>query len=195
MAPYAYPQGNETLIKELSLLTHPEGGYFVETGRWNETVPGPFTGGEERPLGTTIYYLLSAENPSGKVHRNKSLTMHVLHQGRATYTLIHPPKAPGEHARVERITMGTNTAAGEVRQLLVHDAWKMSEIPAEDLALVEAGKVDKNDIGCLITEVVVPGFVWQDHAFLTQKEFETLFAEHPEGQKYITELSSHIRKE
>lgn len=117
--------------------------------------------------------------------------MHVLHQGRATYTLIHPPKTSSESPRVEHITMGTNTAAGEVRQLLVGDTWKMSEIPKEDLAKVEAGEFSKDEVGCLITEVVVPGFVWQDHAFLTQGSLEELFKGRPDGEKWITELTPH----
>lgn len=122
-------------------------------------------------------------------------TMHVLHQGRATYTLIHPPKAAGESPRVEKITMGTNTAAGEVRQLLVGNAWKMSEIPDEDLAQVAAGKVSKDEVGCLITEVVVPGFVWQDHAFLTPDVLQSLFKGQADGEKWIKELTPHLRKE
>ena len=62
--------------------------------------------------------------------------------------------------------MGSNTSAGEVRQLLVHDAWKMSEIPPEDLEAVKKGEVSADEVGCLITEVVVPGFVWEDHALV-----------------------------
>lgn len=121
--------------------------------------------------------------------------MHVLHQGRATYTLIHPPKAAGGSPRVEKVTMGTNTAAGEVRQLLVGDSWKMSEIPAEDLAQVADGKVSKDEVGCLITEVVVPGFVWQDHAFLTLEGLETLFMGQADGEKWINELKPNLRKD
>jgi predicted cupin superfamily sugar epimerase len=121
--------------------------------------------------------------------------MHVLHQGRATYTLVHPPKTPSESPRVERITMGTNAAAGEVRQLLVGDSWKMSEIPKEDLVKVEAGELSKDEVGCLITEVVVPGFVWQDHAFLTQSGLEDLFKGHEDGEKWVKELTAHIRQD
>lgn len=121
--------------------------------------------------------------------------MHVLHQGRATYTLIHLPKTSGSAPVVERVTMGTNTAAGEVRQLLVGNSWKMSEIPAEDLAAVKAGKLNKDEVGCLITEVVVPGFVWEDHAFLTKAELEKLFAGQDGGDKWIGELEPHLRKE
>lgn len=119
--------------------------------------------------------------------------MHVLHQGRATYTLIHPPKAAGESPRVEKVTMGTNAAAGEVRQLLVGDSWKMSEIPAEDLAQVADKKVGEDEVGCLITEVVVPGFVWQDHAFLTPEGLDDLFKGQADGEKWIHELSPNLR--
>lgn len=91
--------------------------------------------------------------------------------------------------------MGSNTAAGEVRQLLVHDAWKMSAIPAEDLEAVKAGRVSADDVGCLITEVVVPGFVWEDHAFLTKTELEKLFEGVEGGSKFVEELGAHLRKE
>ena len=72
-----------------------------------------------RPLATSIYYLLSLDEPNGVFHMNKSAvrltigimlydrgnvtdvgiqTMHVLHQGRAEYTLI----TPGSPPRIER---------------------------------------------------------------------------------------------
>lgn len=166
-------------------------------------------------MGTTIYYLLTAEESRGKIHRNLSQvaysysachdvqgltimldqTMHVLHQGRATYTLVHPPKTPSEGPRVEHITMGTDAAAGEVRQLLVGDSWKMSEIPKEDLAKVAAGEISKDEVGCLITEVVVPGFDWHDHAFLTQGGLEELFKGRENGEKWVKELAPHIRQD
>ena len=82
--------------------------------------------GEPRPLATTIYYLLTHDDPIGVFHMNKSAvsvvlsnivmclrishvaddphlqTMHVLHQGRAEYTLIYPENPP----RVERVVCG-----------------------------------------------------------------------------------------
>lgn len=42
---YEYPTPNSQLIKDLKLQKHPEGGYFAETGRWNEIVPTPFVNG------------------------------------------------------------------------------------------------------------------------------------------------------
>lgn len=36
---------------------------------------------------------------------------------------------------------------------------------------------------CLITEVVVPGFDWEDHDFLTRDELEKLFGDFDGGEK------------
>ena len=115
--------------------------------------------------------------------------MHVLHHGRAEYTLIHPPtsKAP---ARVERIVIGPNARAGEVRQLLVGTSvWKMSRILPEDLK-----SADKERVGCLISEVVFPGFHWEDHQFLTTDALVALFKGAPDGDKKVLELAPYVRK-
>lgn len=127
--------------------------------------------------------------------------MHVLHQGRARYTLIHPPNSPSNpdnaHPRVEHVTLGTNIAAGEVRQLLVGASWKMSEIPEEDLIKVQKGEVSEENVGCLITEVVVPGFEWEDHEFITKAGLEKLFGgeeANAEGKKWVEALTPHVKK-
>ena len=69
------------------------------------------TDGQLRPLATSIYYLLTCDASQGVFHMNKSAvrgpcrrarpvltrapqTMHVHHQGRAEYTLIHPTHPP-----------------------------------------------------------------------------------------------------
>ena len=58
--------------------------------------------------------------------------------------------------------------------------WKMSELPQEDLAAAEAApdaerEQARNRVNCLITEVVVPGFDWDDHKYLTREGLEKLF--------------------
>jgi uncharacterized protein len=53
-----------TLIRELDLVAHPEGGYFGEVHRSAQTVE-PADGRGSRPALTTIYFLL----PSGSVSR------------------------------------------------------------------------------------------------------------------------------
>lgn len=70
--------------------------------------------------------------------------------------------------------IGSNIQAGETLQLLVPSGvWKMSRLLAEDLAVAE-DPAQRDRVGCLITEVVFPGFAWEDHAFLTRAELEKL---------------------
>lgn len=71
--------------------------------------------------------------------------------------------------------MGDNAAAGETRMLLVGTGvWKKSRILPDDLQAAQTDE-QKDRIGCLITEVVVPGFHWEDHKYLTMDEFDALF--------------------
>jgi hypothetical protein len=59
--------------------------------------------------------------------------------------------------------MGTD--AGELRMLLVGSGvWKRSRILPEDRDLAKSIQ-DRDKIGCLITEVVVPGFHWEGMFF------------------------------
>ncbi|KAI0674196.1 RmlC-like cupin domain-containing protein [Trametes maxima] len=168
---YAIP--NSVLVEQLKMHKHPEGGYFAETDRQTDVVPSPFAGGALRPLATTIHYLLTPDEPNGVFHMNKSATMHVLHQGRAEYTLI----TPGGPPTVEKKIMGPNIHAGELLQLLVPTGiWKMSRLLEQDLNTTATSRSDaKETTGCLITEVVFPGFAWEDHDFLTRKKFEELW--------------------
>ncbi|KAH9919450.1 RmlC-like cupin domain-containing protein [Epithele typhae] len=168
---YAIP--NSALTKQLKLQRHPEGGYFVETDRQDEQIPSPFADQALRPLATSIYYLLTPEEPNGVFHMNKSATMHVLHQGRAEYTLI----TPGSPPRIERKVMGPNIHAGETMQLLVGSGvWKMSRLLTDDLKRASTPEAEEH-CGCLITEVVFPGFHWEDHCYLSREEFDKLWGE------------------
>ncbi|KZT37136.1 hypothetical protein SISSUDRAFT_884868 [Sistotremastrum suecicum HHB10207 ss-3] len=188
MADYPYPRTNTQLISELNLQRHPEGGYYAETDRAKENVASPYADGAERAVSTTIYYLLTEETPSGVIHKNKSRTMHVLQEGRVRYTLISPGKEDGS-AKVEYVTLGTNAAKGEVRQLMVEgDVWKMSAIPQEDL-----GKGDPEHVGCLITEVVTPGFHWEDHVFLTPDGLKHLFENDPAAADKVKQFSPFVK--
>nr|VWP00852.1 Eukaryotic translation initiation factor 3 subunit G (eIF3g) (Eukaryotic translation initiation factor 3 RNA-binding subunit) (eIF-3 RNA-binding subunit) (Translation initiation factor eIF3 p33 subunit homolog) (eIF3 p33 homolog) [Ganoderma boninense] len=187
----SYTIPNSVLIKQLKMIQHTEGGFFAETDRQEEQVPSPWAVGKAmRPLATSIYYLLTPDEPSGVFHMNKSATMHVLHQGRAEYTLI----TPGTPPKVERKVMGPNIHAGEVLQLLVPTGvWKMSRLLPKDREAAASQEDGKECYGCLITEVVFPGFVWQDHAFLTPSGFFELFRDHdsPEAR----ELIKHVKNE
>ncbi|KAJ7627665.1 hypothetical protein DFH06DRAFT_1007185, partial [Mycena polygramma] len=78
-------------------------------------------------------------------------TYHALHQGRVEYTLI----TPGSPPFIENKVMGS---ADETRQLTAGSCvWKMSRLLPEEL-MQEKPEEEKQNLGCLITEVVVPGF-------------------------------------
>ncbi|KAI0646202.1 RmlC-like cupin domain-containing protein [Trametes meyenii] len=181
----SYTIPNSVIVEQLKMHKHPEGGYFAETDRQTDLVPSPFAGGALRSLATTIYYLLTPDEPNGVFHMNKSATMHVLHQGRAEYTLI----TPGSPPTIEKKIMGPNIHAGELLQLLVPTGiWKMSRLLDEDLnGVTTSGSDAKEKIGCLITEVVFPGFAWEDHGFLTREKFDELWdgSVPPEAQELM----------
>ncbi|KAK7026426.1 hypothetical protein VNI00_015661 [Paramarasmius palmivorus] len=162
----------EEIIARLGLRPHPEGGYYVETDRQDPQIPTPFSNDEPRPLSTSIYYLLKKDKPSGVIHTNKSITYHLHHAGRAEYTLITPENPP----RIETKVIGPGE--GETRMLLVGTGvWKMSRV------------VDGEEY-CLISEVVVPGFVWEDHRYLTLEELEKLF---DGDEEKIKQFSPHVK--
>jgi len=96
----------EYWIKHLGLLPHPEGGYYRETYRSREEIPGdclPARFNGYRSLSTAIYFLLTAKDRS-VFHRIKSdemwhfhdggpLNIYVLNErGLATYTLGPDPE-------------------------------------------------------------------------------------------------------
>jgi len=178
---FNYAITNDVLIKQLNLRKHPEGGWFAETDRQPEEIPSPFADGAPRSLATTIYYLLDYDYPDGVFHMNKSATMHVLHQGRAEYTLI----TPGNPPKVEKKIIGPNLHKGETLQLFVgSNVWKKSRLLPED---VEAAKNDpekQKRTGCLITEVVFPGFHWDDHQFMKIQHLKELWGDSPGWEEY-----------
>ena len=84
--------------------------------------------------------------------------------------------------------IGPNIHSGEVLQLLVPTGvWKMSRLLPEDREAAASREDGRERFGCLITEVVFPGFVWEDHVFLTPAGFNKLFENHdsPEAKELI----------
>ncbi|TFY69254.1 hypothetical protein EVJ58_g518 [Rhodofomes roseus] len=86
--------------------------------------------------------------------------------------------------------MGPNIQAGEVLQLLVPSGiWKMSRLLPDDLAAA-ADAAKRDHVGCLITEVVFPGFAWEDHAFLTKAELEKLYGGLDDAKEWLAYVKS-----
>lgn len=138
----------------------------------------------------------------GVLHLNKSSTMHVHHAGRTKYTLISA-KAPLGKGLVDEngdpltktVVMGDDIAKGEVRQLLVEGGWwKVSEIPEEDRSAAKEGKVDGERIGALISEVVTPGFHWNDHTYLNQAKLRELFADSLRSEELYKRFKKYVKE-
>ena len=90
--------------------------------------------------------------------------------------------------------MGPNADAGELRMLFVGTGvWKKSRILPEDRALAKT-EADADHVGCLITEVVVPGFHWEDHKFLDLPGLQALFRDTPGEEESILRFEKHIKK-
>lgn len=88
--------------------------------------------------------------------------------------------------------MGTDAAAGESRLLVVGTGvWKRSTLLAEDLAKATTDE-EKERTNCLITEVVVPGFHWNDHVYMDKKVLIKLYEGAEDGDKYVEEFSKFL---
>ena len=146
-------------IGRLGLEPHPEGGYFK---RIYTAAAAYATAAGERPLATSIYYLLDRSQPLGRMHRNRSDILHFfLDGGPVEYVLL---TASGELCRV-RLGGGEHS-----RFLLVPGGcWKASQ-------LIDGATQ------ALVAEVVTPGFDYADHQFLGE---EQLLREHPEHHEVL----------
>jgi hypothetical protein len=123
------------VIDRLGLAPHPEGGWFRETWRGDETPGG-------RPTGTAIWYLLEGEAAS-RWHRIDAVELWVWHGGSGLELSI----APDGGGAAERSVVGMDLAAGE-----------------RPLAIVPAGAWQSaRTLGAwtLIGCVVIPGFTFE----------------------------------
>lgn len=196
------PPAIQTVITTLGMLTHVEGGYFVETDRDPALVASPFpadtavaaAGGKDseavetvlqrpgfdpafRNASTTIFYLVTPKSPQGNFHRNRARTVHTLHRGRGVYVLIHADE-PG--CRVESFVVGPDVANGERLQWIVPGGkYKASFLLPDDPA-------GSSSDGLLISETVVPGFEFCDHDFLARDGLQALLGkEKAEGLEWL----------
>ncbi|ODQ58608.1 hypothetical protein WICANDRAFT_31727 [Wickerhamomyces anomalus NRRL Y-366-8] len=166
-------ESNDQFINELGLEGHREGGYFKETDRSPFLLENPFHKDDNKPIkpindnqqlakdkyrnySTLIYYLLTPEIPYGRFHKNNNRIIHILQKGRGQYVLIYPDGS------VKSFIVGFNHSKGEVSQWVVPGGvYKASFL----LPLNESTGESKDD-HLLISEVVVPGFEYDDHEFL-----------------------------
>jgi len=153
----SYPD-KETVIRELGLEGHVEGGYFRRTFQADHRSMIDQGEGERFTL-TSIFYLLTDDAPIGHWHLNKSDIIHYYHLGSPVhYYLIYPD------GRLENVVLGPDLAAGQQLQLTVRGGvWKASHLPEGTYGL--------------ISEAVSPGFEFAD---MTLGERELLLNQFPQ---------------
>lgn len=159
-------------INHLKLEPHPEGGYFKQVLRSDQSIQtAPAIA---RPYYTSIYFLLTYGNPS-HFHRLKSDEVWYYHSGASlTIHLLHPD------GRYEKIHLGKQIEQGQVLQAVV---------PKN---VIFGSTVDELDQFSLVSCMVSPGFDFADFELFTKKE---LVSHYPDHQEIITKLAyDHLPK-
>lgn len=161
-----------TVISRLGLLPHPEGGYFRRTYASSQLHVGADT--VARAAMTSIYYLLTRDNPVGHWHRNTSDIVHYFHHGDPLrYWLICPA------GNLSEVYLGHDLCNNQQLQLTVPGGyWKASELCSGEYGL--------------ISEAVCPGFNVDDMQIAEAAQLTALFPRHRE---IIRRLAYHPPQE
>lgn len=144
----------QDLIEKLSLKAHPEGGYYCETYRSSEVIPG-----KDRNLMTSIYFLLTSKNVS-RFHRIKSDEIWFFHAG--SPLIVHTLDKNGHTEN----KVGLNINQSEQPQFLV----KKDTIFGSTVMLENSYS--------LVSCVVAPGFDFADFELFTKDELLPQFPDH-----------------
>ena len=154
----------EEIIHKLDLKPHVEGGYFRRT----YTSDRPFElNSRKRVLLSSIYYLLTDNQPIGHLHKNQSDIMHYFHSGSSIkYTLISP------QGELQQVVMGKALQCSQQLQLLVPGGyWKASELLEGEYAL--------------ISEAVFPSFEYEDMQLADHEKIQDNYPEHYHELKHL----------
>ena len=149
-------------VEKLDLLPHPEGGFYKETYRSNETIPGT-----NRQLMTGIYFLLTSENIS-RFHRIKSDEIWFFHAG--SPLIVHTLDENGHKQQ----HLGLDLNAGQQPQFLV----------AKN-TIFGSSVLNENSYS-LVSCAVAPGFDFEDFELFTKADLLPLF---PECEAIIERLT------
>lgn len=163
---------SEEVIKLLDLKPlDREGGFFRETYRSEDTIPGaalPAFYHSDRCLGTAIYYLLTPENFSA-LHKVNSDEIFHFYLGDPVQMLLLYPDGTGRE-----VTLGQDIRNGQAVQLVVpRGIW-------QGASLQQGGRF------ALLGTTVSPGFEYEDFVL---GQHESLSVGYPQYAKRISELT------
>lgn len=162
----------EYWIKNLKMIPHPEGGFYKETYRSEESIskehlPQRFS--NDRNFGTAIFYLLE-NNQTSKFHRLKSDEMFHFYDGSGMTIFIIDEKGNLEFKK-----LGLKIELKEYPQILLKaGVWFGAKV------------TDENSY-CLAGCTVSPGFDFEDFEMGDRKKLTEMFPDHI---KIINELTN-----
>ncbi len=158
----------ESIIQELNLVPHPEGGYYRETYRGTLEIDPASLGAKykgPRNCSTCIYFLLTSDSFSS-FHRIKQ--DEIWHFYKGSPILLHLISPSGDYSNV---TIGNNFEEGQLPQFVVPGGhW---------FAGASMGNNSYSLVGCAVS----PGFDFDDFQLGGRKE---LISKFPQHQKLIT---------
>lgn len=159
-------------IEHLSLLPHPEGGYFREAYRSKEVIAAdalPARFGAARTFATSIYYLLGNRDRSA-FHRIKSDETWHFYAGQPLELFQLDPSKPDE---LTRVVIGQDLHAGQHLQWTVPAGVWFGSRPLES-----QGDIEREPGYSLLGCGVSPGFDFADFQLATRSELTRLFPKH-----------------
>ncbi|MNK22465.1 hypothetical protein D3C87_407420 [compost metagenome] len=155
------PKRAQEIIEKFDLKSHPEGGFYSETYRSSESIPG-----KERNLLTSIYFLITGNSVS-RFHRIQSDECWYFHEG--SPLLVHSISPTGEYTVTE---LGLNE-----QEVPFH------VVPAQSIF----GSHLKSDEGyAFVSCAVAPGFDFRDFELFSSEE---LLKNYPDHQTIIRKLT------
>jgi len=160
----------DQLIQKYNLEPHPEGGWYKQTYKSNEQIPGnalPERFGANRTFSTAIYFLLEKENFSA-FHRIKSDECWHFYAGDPLVIYVID-----QNEELKIISLGNDLEKGQAFQYVVPaNCWFASRpAPGSEYCFV----------GC----TVAPGFEFEDFELANAAELSVIYPEH---KKIIEQL-------
>ena len=160
----------DQLIQQYNLEPHPEGGWYKQTYKSNEQIPGnalPERFGANRTFSTAIYFLLEKENFSA-FHRIKSDECWHFYAGDPLVIYVID-----QNEELKIISLGNDLEKGQAFQYVVPaNCWFASRpAPGSEYCFV----------GC----TVAPGFEFKDFELANAAELSAIYPKH---KKIIEQL-------
>ncbi|MFP7656427.1 cupin domain-containing protein [Chryseobacterium proteolyticum] len=156
---------SKKLVETLKLEPHPEGGYYKETYRSEQTLT--LKEGSVRNVSTAIYYMLENENKSA-FHRIKSDELWFFHQGEPLEIVFI------KDGEFHTILLGNSLENGEVPQVRI------------EAGLWFAAKISSGTGYSLVSCTVAPGFDFLDFELA---ERSVLLQQYPDLKEVIEEFT------